>query len=80
MKAIYKILSGLLLSVIATLAMAALVSLSALTKPETNNLKAIGSNEPARTICSTKHAYNHHKPFHDHDGRYTAPERQPDCY
>lgn len=56
MKAIYMMLSGLLLSVIATLAMAGLLSVSALIKPKTNHSPKIESNTHYEGKWITKNA------------------------
>jgi hypothetical protein len=60
MKAVYMILSGLILSIMATLAMAGLISVSELVRPHANEIKP-KSTVLAKEICITKQGYAQHK-------------------
>jgi hypothetical protein len=60
MKAIYMMLSGLILSVIAALAMAGLISVSELVKPQANEVKPKSTVQP-KEIGITKEGYAQHQ-------------------
>ena len=61
MKAVYMMLSGLVLSVIATLAMAGLISLSTLIKPTNNHSTAMEAKEDFTGMWVTEDGYICHE-------------------
>ena len=56
MKAIYMMLSGLILSIMAALAMAGLISVSEMVRPQANKIKP-KSTVKIKEMCSTKEGY-----------------------
>ena len=61
MKAVYMMLSGLVLSIIATLAMAGLISLSTLIKPTNNHLEVMKPKEDFTGLWVTEDGYIRHE-------------------
>jgi len=61
MKAVYMMLSGLILSIMATLAMAGLLSVSALIEPKTNQSITMESKQDYTGMWVTKDGYIRHE-------------------
>lgn len=68
MKAIYMMLSGLLLSIMATLAITGLISVNTLINPKTNHPTAMETKEQFTGMWVTKDGYIRHELLPD--GRY----------
>lgn len=60
MKAVYMMLSGLILSIIATLAMAGLLSVSAMVQPKTNQSVTMETTKDYTGLWVTKDGYIRH--------------------